>query len=259
MKGADDMHAREPWMRANGEPGAILQLWPKLMAAVGHVEKSRQSEEVPYKFRSIDDVLVRLQPALIELGVTVTISTSDHEHSYRATARGVTVGTARVHVLLRFIAPDGTWLELETDGQGADTSDKATGKAITSAVKYSLLYGLMVPTGDPQLDPDASRPELDGPDRARPLGADAAAVIARLQAAAAPEEVRAVMDDPVYRAIPAADAKRVQKVAVSRFKSLLTKAARAARATPGSPDDWPEHNFRLDEFRPVADAKKEES
>ncbi len=215
------MHAREPWMRTNGEPGAILRLWPKLMAAVGHVEKSRQSEEVPYKFRSIDDVLLKLQPALIEHGVTVTLSTSDHEHSYRATARGVTIGTARVHVLLRFIAPDGTWLELETDGQGVDTSDKATGKAITSAVKYSLLYGLMVPTGDPNLDPDASRPELDDePGQDRPIGADAAAVIARLEAAASPGDVRAVMDDPIYRAIPACDAQQVQKVAVSRFKSF---------------------------------------
>lgn len=245
------MSARETWLLPSGEPGAILALWPKLMAAVGSIEKGRQSEEVPYKFRSIDDVLARLQPALIEHGVTVTVSTSNLERSYRTTAKGGLIGAARVHVLLRFIAPDGTWLELEADGEAIDTSDKATGKAITGGIKSALLYGLMIPTGDLKRDPDASRPDL-APDkpRPRPLSADATIVIARLKAATSTAEARAVMDDPAYKAVPASEAKRVQKVAVSTWKRLLTRSA------PGGPDDWPDHNFRLSDFKPKKEGEK---
>lgn len=243
------MSEREPWMRPSGEPGAILALWPKLMAAVGPIDKAHRSNEVPYKFRAIDDVLVRLQPALIEHGVTVTVSTLGLERSYRTTAKGGLIGSARVHVLLRFIAPDGTWLELESDGEAIDTSDKATGKAITGGVKSALLYGLMIPTGDLKRDPDASRPALD-PDKPRPLSAEATIVIARLKAATSTADVRAVMDDPAYKAIPASEAARVQKVTVSRWKKLL------ARAAPGGPDDWPAHDFRMTDFQPKTGGEK---
>jgi hypothetical protein len=41
----------------------------------------------------------------------------------------------------------GEWIELSGYGHGADTQDKAAGKATTYALKYTLLYTFMVPTG----------------------------------------------------------------------------------------------------------------
>jgi len=41
----------------------------------------------------------------------------------------------------------GEWVELSGYGHGTDTQDKAAGKATTYALKYTLLYTFMVPTG----------------------------------------------------------------------------------------------------------------
>lgn len=41
----------------------------------------------------------------------------------------------------------GEWIELSGYGHGVDTQDKAAGKATTYALKYTLLYTFLVPTG----------------------------------------------------------------------------------------------------------------
>lgn len=41
----------------------------------------------------------------------------------------------------------GEWIELQGYGHGVDSQDKAAGKATTYALKYTLLYTFLVPTG----------------------------------------------------------------------------------------------------------------
>lgn len=54
---------------------------------------------------------------------------------------------AEVTTKYLLIHDSGEWMELAGYGHGADTQDKAAGKATTYALKYTLLYTFMVPTG----------------------------------------------------------------------------------------------------------------
>jgi hypothetical protein len=55
----------------------------------------------------------------------------------------------------------GEWIELQGYGHGVDSQDKAAGKATTYALKYTLLYTFLVPTG--KID-DADQHASDGQD-----------------------------------------------------------------------------------------------
>ena len=51
-----------------------------------------------------------------------------------------------------FYAEDGTFVEAITVGEGMDSGDKASNKAMAIAMKYAMFQVFCIPTGD---DPDA--------------------------------------------------------------------------------------------------------
>ena len=59
----------------------------------------------------------------------------------------------RIETIYRFINLDNTdeFMDIKTYGDGIDTGDKATGKAMTYSDKYALMKGYKISTGD---DPD---------------------------------------------------------------------------------------------------------
>jgi hypothetical protein len=66
----------------------------------------------------------------------------------------------QVHVSYKIVdTEDDSFIEIQSVGEGADSQDKASGKAQTYAFKYALLRTFMIPTGE---DPDkTSSAELD--------------------------------------------------------------------------------------------------
>jgi hypothetical protein len=235
-------NALQSWMKPDGSPGQILTLWPKVMAAVGKVEKSRSGAGITYKFRSIEDVVLKLQPALIELGLSCTVAVDELEHERIPTKTGGTIGLARLKLRLRFIAPDGTWIEQESYGEAMDTSDKATNKAETAAVKNCLLHGLQIPTGDHKRDPDTQRPEPGKGDQRGRWSRMAGAVLQQINAAKDASEVARIMDGEAYKAVPKNEAAAVRKLAAQRYKALSppTKAERLARSADAEDEPMPE-------------------
>lgn len=59
-----------------------------------------------------------------------------------------------IEATYRFYAPDGSYVEAQTIGEGVDSYDKATNKAMSAAFKYALMQVLCI--GDPEDDGDAS-------------------------------------------------------------------------------------------------------
>ena len=67
----------------------------------------------------------------------------------------------------------GEWIELSGYGHGVDSQDKGAGKATTYALKYTLLYTFLVPTGkiddsdnthsNDHATPQAQQPKADAP------------------------------------------------------------------------------------------------
>ena len=61
--------------------------------------------------------------------------------------------------MYRFVATDGSQVSCVVEGEGMDSGDKASNKAMAVAHKYALLQVLMIPTEE-QKDPDAEVHEL---------------------------------------------------------------------------------------------------
>lgn len=153
-----------------------LLLVKRKMDALG-VGKERRVQEGParYAYRSVDDVINAVGPMLTEAGVVTTITYRDHG------AEDVTIvsqkGTRHAHrvtlrVVVRFThcAEDGSVSSLETEaiGEGLDSGDKATNKAMSIAYKYALGLALPIPFVGRD-DPDAEQPILAGPATKQPL------------------------------------------------------------------------------------------
>jgi hypothetical protein len=108
----------------------------------------------------------------------------------------------------------GESITIESFGAGADSGDKYSGKAQTNAMKYALLMGFLLSTGDdPELGDGAERRTVqEAPERSQMRAASSPAlpdhtdrVVAQARADEPPgpwEQARAVFadDTPVYKA-----------------------------------------------------------
>lgn len=79
--------------------------------------------------------------------------------------------TAQVTITYVFTSlVDGSTLEFQSAGEGRDSSDKATAKAMTMALKSALSQAFMIATDEQ--DPDAERPEIHQDQRYAPAPPD---------------------------------------------------------------------------------------
>lgn len=171
---------------------AVQARLARAMATVKAVGKDGKNREQGYTFRSIDAFLGAANRALASEGIAVTprvlTRLADDSH---ATRGGAVLRWIDLEVETTFHAPDGTSVSTVTWGEGRDAADKATNKAMTAAVKYALMYTLMVPTSDID-EADASSPETVAP-AARQRADAAQADVERLWRAV--EQAVAVVED----------------------------------------------------------------
>jgi hypothetical protein len=137
----------------------ILTLMPRLMAAVGTVEKDGKNEQQRYKFRAWEDVARRVQAACAAVGVTV-VSTIERARVDVAgkTQSGASIYRAEIRMRVYLYAPDGSCIWTDRIGEGLDSSDKAANKAETAATKYALIHALLI--GEGGEDADEQTPEV---------------------------------------------------------------------------------------------------
>ena len=128
------------------QPGAIYSLIPAIMAEVGAVGKDRKNTQQNYNFRGIDDVLNALHPVLAKHGVFVLPSVLDASREERTTKSGSALIYSYLRVQFTFAATDGSFVAAITEGEGMDSGDKATAKAMSAALKYALLTVFAIPT-----------------------------------------------------------------------------------------------------------------
>jgi hypothetical protein len=147
----------------------IFGLLAKAMAAVGVVGKERRNPQQGYAFRGIDDVCAAVQPVFAELGIVVVPQVVEREREEFKTAKGATMFSVRLLVDHHFYAPDGSSVTVRTLGEGMDSGDKATNKAMSAALKYALVELLVIPTYERDRDTEEASPEVHG--RAAPQAA----------------------------------------------------------------------------------------
>lgn len=136
------------------------------IAKTGIAKLSRNKDQ-GYNFRGVDAAMNELSPILIKHGIVVTSSYSDHSAADRPTKSGGVQKFVTLKGRFRFAAADGSFVESEAYGEGADTSDKATTKAMSVAFRTALFQQFVVPTM--AMDPE------EGDAQALPEDAQAAA------------------------------------------------------------------------------------
>lgn len=144
----------------------IYTLIGKAMAEIGAIGKDSTNEQQRYKFRGIDAVYNALNPVMAKYGLFIAPEILEHRREERTTTKTWN-GEQKTTVLLYSIitvrytvyAPDGSFIQTTVIGEGMDSGDKATNKAMSIAMKYAMFQLFMIPTEDLK-DPDAESHEV---------------------------------------------------------------------------------------------------
>lgn len=132
--------------------------WSRVMGEVRGIGKGdwygKPGERGSYRFRGVDAALNSFGPACRLHGVLVLPVRVEPSYRDVKTSTGKNSRECTVVVTYRIVGPAGDYIEVQSAGESMDSADKGTAKAIATALRSLLLYGGLVPTGDP--DPDAS-------------------------------------------------------------------------------------------------------
>lgn len=126
----------------------------KVMAEVGAIGKDSKNQTQGFKYRGIDAVMNALNPALIRNGVFVVPTVLEQTREERTNSKGTTLIYSVCKIKFTFYAQDGSSVECVTIGEGMDSGDKATNKAMSIAFKYACFQTFCIPTEELMDDPD---------------------------------------------------------------------------------------------------------
>lgn len=132
----------------------IHELIPKIMAEVDPIAKSKQG--AGYKFRGVDDVYAALQLILAKHGVFTVPEVLEERSEERLSKSGGNLIYRILKIKYHFFADDGSFFPCVVIGEGMDSGDKASNKAMSVAHKYACIQTFLIPTSEPK------DPELDG-------------------------------------------------------------------------------------------------
>lgn len=145
----------------------IYETVSAVMTEIGAIGKNSRNEQQKFMFRGIDAVMNALAPALQRHKLFIVPEVLEHTREER-TKRSVDYnGVEKVTTLIysickikyRFIAEDGSFIESVVIGEGMDSGDKATNKAMSIAFKYACFQVFCIPTEE-MVDPDAESHEV---------------------------------------------------------------------------------------------------
>ena len=129
-----------------------------ILTDISPIAKEQRNTAQGYQFRGIDQFLNALHPLMAKHGVYVTPSVESIERTERQGKSSVLL-YAIATVRFTFRAADGSSVDCVTVGEGMDSGDKATNKAMSAAYKYALMQTFAVPTEE-MIDGDAESPEV---------------------------------------------------------------------------------------------------
>lgn len=128
-----------------------------VMREVGAIGKDSVNTQQNYKFRSIEDVYNRVQPLFAKHGIYSYPKVIDQQREIGTTKAGGSMHYSVLTVEYTFAAEDGSSISATVVGEGMDSGDKASNKAMAAAHKYAICQVLNIPYD--VIDPDANTPE----------------------------------------------------------------------------------------------------
>lgn len=140
----------------------IYESITKIMEDIPAIGKDQTNKTQGFKYRGIDDVMNALQPLLSKNKVFIVPQILEQNREERTTNKGGNLIYSICKIKYIFYAEDGTSVEAITIGEGMDSGDKATNKAMAIAMKYALFQVFCIPTEEMK-DPDGETPEGSKP------------------------------------------------------------------------------------------------
>ena len=134
--------------------GKIFQAIPAIMGEINAVGKNKKNIQQGFMYRGIDDVMNAINPALVHHKVFIVPEILEQSREERQTNKGANLIYSICKMRFRFCAEDGSSVEAVTVGEGMDSGDKATNKAMAIAFKYACFQVFCIPTEEIS-DPDA--------------------------------------------------------------------------------------------------------
>lgn len=133
---------------------AIHKAMLAVMRDTTAIGKDSRNQQQGFMYRGIDSIYNALHGVLAKHGVFCTTEVLDRTREERQTNKGGILAFTMLRVRFTFHAEDGSSVSSVIDGEGMDSGDKSTNKALSVAHKYALLQAFCIPTED-LVDPDA--------------------------------------------------------------------------------------------------------
>lgn len=167
------MESGQPQILASDDPPQVCDGRPqiygligKAMREIGAIGKDSTNAQQGFKYRGIDAVYNALNPVMAKYGLFITPEIIDHKREERTSTKTFNNQTKVTTLLYSIVtirytvfAPDGSSVQMTVIGEGMDSGDKATNKAMSIAMKYAMFQLFMIPTE--AVDPDGECHNVD--------------------------------------------------------------------------------------------------
>ena len=139
----------------------IYKAMAQVLLEIGQLGISKDSKNTfqGYNFRGIDDIYNVMNERLASANIFVLPTVLEHDLEERATTGNKVAVRSTVKIKYTFYATDGSSVDSVVVGEGTDTSDKSTNKAMSASYKYLFLQAFCIPVQG-NADADADHHEL---------------------------------------------------------------------------------------------------
>ena len=137
----------------------IYETISAVMKEIGAVGKTSKNQMQGFMFRGIDAVMNAIAPALQKYNLFIVPEILEQTREERTSFKGGTLIYSICKIKYTFYAEDGSSITATVIGEGMDSGDKATNKAMSIAFKYACFQVFCIPTEE-MVDPDAETHEV---------------------------------------------------------------------------------------------------
>lgn len=135
----------------------IYESITKVMSESIAIGKDSYNKQQGFKYRGIDAVMNTFYPLFAKHKVFIVPEVLEQTREERTTKNGGNLIYSILKVKYTFYAEDGTNISATVIGEGMDSADKASNKAMAVAMKYAMFQVFCIPTEE-FIDPDGETP-----------------------------------------------------------------------------------------------------
>ena len=132
------------------------------MRQLGAIGKTSKSAQQGFMYRGVDAVMNALNPVLTANHVFCVPEVLEQHREERQTRNGGNLIYSILKMCYTLYAEDGSSVSATVIGEGMDSADKSSNKAMSVAYKYAMFQIFSIPTEE-MADPDADTPPESTP------------------------------------------------------------------------------------------------